>query len=79
MSTHEGFLRKEGPLFEGELLPCPFCGTSNALQDHAFCEDGPYVVCGKCGAGGPGRRTHILAAKAWNRRKSPPNQRGDSK
>lgn len=58
---------RHGPLFIGELKPCPFCG-GEAKQDAGFADEGPYIVCPQCEAGGPARKTHALAAKAWNRR-----------
>lgn len=65
---------------ENKLLPCPFCGKTNALK---FVEDFeiiaiPYsaghlrIVCsssyGGCGAAGGFRESADEAIEAWNRR-----------
>lgn len=56
---------------EKELLPCPFCGTSDLLGFEPSHEGGWTIVkCRKCGGSGPaGRATSDQEATAWwNRR-----------
>lgn len=64
-----------GKLFNGALLPCPFCGQTKPQQGMGFGMtediDTVYVRCVTCGCSGPEEVTHIKAAKAWNRRVKP--------
>lgn len=65
---------------ENKLLPCPFCGKTNALKFVNDFEliDNPHaagylrIVCsssyGGCGAAGGFGETEDEAIKAWNRR-----------
>ncbi len=60
----------------GELLPCPFCGRTNAMTIHI--RDGRKVACICGGCGKPefnGRLDHpsaeARAISSWNRRASP--------
>lgn len=50
------------------LLPCPFCGISDAFgpiyDDHPIYKW--LVVCDECGAQGPARETEAEAVEAWN-------------
>lgn len=68
-----------GVLFEGDLLPCPFCGASAACQ-HGADEDGEYVcaACSGCGIesgrySAPFDEAVSQAMAEWNRR-VPANQ-----
>ena len=63
--------------FKGELLPCPFCGSSDAALRHVLYESGmhaAYVLCCSCDSYGPfvyayeGPDYADKAVAAWNRR-----------
>ena len=67
----------------GEPLPCPFCGgetdvsresTSSGLGLWRVCCDSEEM---DCSASGPFAGTRDLAIAAWNRRSSPPEERGE--
>jgi Lar family restriction alleviation protein len=47
-----------------ELKPCPFCGNKD--QDAFICDG--RVICYKCGAIGPLKKTKEAAIAAWNNR-----------
>ena len=53
-----------------ELLPCPFCGSTNLRYDGYWCYkfDGYYVRCLKCDASATPKRTKVAASNAWNKR-----------
>ena len=52
-----------------ELLPCPFCGTSNEVELLKVCDkSNAHVNCHKCGALGGRRETNDSAESAWNTR-----------
>lgn len=52
-----------------ELLPCPFCGSTQVSVSHTV-QGSCWVVCdtAACGAIGPTRATPAEAAAAWNTR-----------
>ena len=53
-----------------DLLPCPFCGSTEVDVGHAEFGE-PAVCCGGCGAVGPGgghREDTVGAAQLWNKR-----------
>ena len=52
-----------------ELLPCPFCGSTQIALSHTV-QGACWVVCetGTCGAIGPTKSTPAEAASAWNTR-----------
>lgn len=54
-----------------ELLPCPFCGSTNLSYDGYWCceFDGFYVRCLNCDASSTPKGTKSAAKKAWNTRK----------
>lgn len=62
-----------------ELLPCPFCGSSDleCLNDGYNCT----IACLDCHAEGPPMPTEPVAAAAWNQRPaggpSPPQAKED--
>jgi Lar family restriction alleviation protein len=51
-----------------ELLPCPFCASTNlGFYEHVYA--GQFaVMCNLCGAEGPLRASHAEAGRLWNRR-----------
>ena len=53
-----------------ELLPCPFCGSTNLRYDGYWCSefDGFYVSCSNCNASSTPKGTKSAAKKAWNTR-----------
>ena len=56
----------------GELLPCPFCGSVEALEENFLYEGISCIVCnankGGCGGSSGGSYEADGAAKDWNRR-----------
>lgn len=44
-----------------ELLPCPFCGSTNLVKS-------PWIECDNCGAMGPSPRDCDNYSGEWNRR-----------
>lgn len=46
-----------------ELLPCPFCGSTNLVKS-------PWIECDNCGAMGPSPRDCDNYSCEWNRRAS---------
>lgn len=46
-----------------ELLPCPFCGSTNLVKS-------PWIECDNCGAMGPSPRDCDNYSGEWNRRAS---------
>ncbi|HIE3859058.1 TPA: Lar family restriction alleviation protein [Pseudomonas aeruginosa] len=63
-------------LVDRELLPCPFCGTSDLLGFEPSYEGGWTIVkCRKCGcSGSTGRSTSEREAIAWWNRRAKPEQ-----
>lgn len=63
----------------GDLLDCPFCGSSDVFVIDLEDEDGRFAAAG-CSGCGAGSRQHYycgddakdFAADAWNRRPTPP-------
>ena len=53
-----------------ELLPCPFCGSTD-MQTSSNGIESCFLVCG-CGAEGPACFSYVEALEAWNRRTQPP-------
>ena len=53
-----------------ELLPCPFCGSTNLRYDGYWCYkfDGYYVRCLECDASATPKGTKNAARNAWNKR-----------
>jgi len=53
-----------------ELLPCPFCGSTDLDVGDASNYEGAYVWCNSdfCAACGPPTGKRKLAIEAWNRR-----------
>lgn len=72
------------PLREGELLPCPFCGSAARLDRKVgragtACPSGwlrEKVVCRnrKCEVSGPVFKRPGVAIAAWNTRSTPPSR-----
>ena len=60
----------EGAKQKTELLPCPFCGSTNLRYDGYWCIDfdGFYVRCLKCDSSGTPKGTKSAAKNAWNKR-----------
>lgn len=62
----------EQPPGARELMPCPFCGSSNDLDMQYGTNDREgkpmNVYCGACGACGPWSYYETVAIKDWNRR-----------
>jgi len=58
------------PEDEGELLPCPFCGRSDHLQQyHEMVTPAThFIYCTSCEAAGPESTTYDGCRAAWNRR-----------
>lgn len=53
------------------LLPCPFCGDTNARTMVDTRSPIPYLErCSTCGAQGPKANSHEEAIADWNTRKS---------
>lgn len=50
---------------ENELLPCPWCRSTNLHIEDC------YIGCLSCGAIGPHGDTREKAIKAWNTRATP--------
>jgi Lar family restriction alleviation protein len=57
-----------------ELLPCPFCGLSNATIKTAkrFQDRIRLIRCNECGAQGPENWAFVDPVSRWNRRTPPP-------
>jgi hypothetical protein len=51
-----------------KLHPCWFCGGAEFHYAEPIYESEAWVVCEKCGAGGPTSLSRRLAGIAWNRR-----------
>ena len=62
-----------------ELLPCPFCGSTDLRYDGYWCTDfdGFYVRCLNCDSAGSPKGTKKAARKAWNTRT--PNEKKEFK
>ena len=62
-----------------ELLPCPFCGSTDLRYDGYWCcsFNGFYVRCLNCDASATPKGTKRAARKAWNTRT--PKERGADK
>jgi len=55
---------------ELELLPCPFCASTNlGFYEHVYAQHFA-VVCHLCSAEGPSRASCDEAGRLWNRRVS---------
>jgi len=62
-----------------ELLPCPFCGLDDELEQRMICcTKTPHAInCVSCGVMTWGHKTKEEAIKAWNTRATPTNPKGD--
>ncbi len=51
-----------------DLLPCPFCGSTNLYYEHERPQG--YICCSDCGAEGPcyGLPADKTGLQAWNSR-----------
>jgi hypothetical protein len=55
---------------ELDLLPCPFCASTNVgYYEHVYAKQFA-VACNLCGAEGPGRPSPDEAGRMWSRRVS---------
>jgi Lar family restriction alleviation protein len=52
-----------------DLLPCPFCGSSNLVLDNLVDEDDYFVSCGGCEIQQIANYTREGAIRRWNQRK----------
>lgn len=50
---------------DGDLQPCPFCGSDNIRVQKEY---DAYADCLDCGSRGPGSDNRTEAARLWNRR-----------
>ena len=53
---------------DGEMLPCPFCGSKNSGIVDSDDRITYYVWCLSCDASGPREGERAEAVEAWNRR-----------
>ena len=52
-----------------DLLPCPFCGSSNVgVTEMLWNSRLKHVACGGCDASGPPRTKKAAAIAEWNLR-----------
>ena len=54
-----------------DLLPCPFCGSTDVGVGRIDYTRNKSVVCSGCGAEGPPSTMNGKAILLWNRRASP--------
>jgi Lar family restriction alleviation protein len=61
-----------------QLLPCPFCGSTNVKLDNLVDADDFFVSCGNCEIQQIANYSPETAIARWNRRNAAAPQKGET-